>query len=512
MESFKTKIVPFTVTLRVENNKTFDVPGFNAEDFLKSLKTKNPKKTKIAEPVKITKEVEVDLLETLPPHFFFKEDEHSKVGEGLTEHQRLVVLYMNVNTPYRGLLLYHGLGAGLACTSVAVAEAVRAKTVFILTPRGQNFKDQVRQCGGDLDKFRFSSFALEASCNPFEDAAVVIDEVHRFTLDDPNVKRVYEWIVAASCRVVALSSTPIVNNVGQLGVIFNMVRGNVKMFRVEKDWSDVAGTVHAHRGVEGASILVRNPPGFVNVLEEGKVVWVKKGDYMSDAEFQEKTMASVTEVAPFPVTDKEFLKLSEEGFKRRISGLVAYFPTQVVAPNPTVVHLVKGSKTEAMVASLGKRSLVFTQGFLDFKEELEKNGFLPIGKKTGSKVYAEYTDEDGEEKRRMFQKSKGGVFLLNSPDEIDLDVTEVHMAGVEFFEQLCSRKTVVTPHVYLSSAVDKVVSEKSLKGLSPEEKKFKAYRAAKEDLLPWLDCMRESAINCALHGIRCYSKQQEQPG
>ena len=32
---------------------------------------------------------------------------------------------MNLYTPYRGLLLYHGLGSGKTCTSIAIAEGNR---------------------------------------------------------------------------------------------------------------------------------------------------------------------------------------------------------------------------------------------------------------------------------------------------------------------------------------------------------------------------------------------------
>ena len=36
-------------------------------------------------------------------------------------HQRIVREYLNIYTPYRGLLLYHGLGSGKTCTSIAIA-------------------------------------------------------------------------------------------------------------------------------------------------------------------------------------------------------------------------------------------------------------------------------------------------------------------------------------------------------------------------------------------------------
>ena len=49
---------------------------------------------------------------------------------GLMIHQKIVRDYMNIYTPYRGLLLYHGLGSGKTCSSIAIAEGLKnAKNV-----------------------------------------------------------------------------------------------------------------------------------------------------------------------------------------------------------------------------------------------------------------------------------------------------------------------------------------------------------------------------------------------
>ena len=53
----------------------------------------------------------------------------------LMTHQKLVRDYMNLYTPYRGILLFHGLGAGKTCGSIAIAEGMKSdKQVFVLTP------------------------------------------------------------------------------------------------------------------------------------------------------------------------------------------------------------------------------------------------------------------------------------------------------------------------------------------------------------------------------------------
>jgi len=53
----------------------------------------------------------------------------------LLAHQKLVRDYLNLYTPYRGLLLFHSLGSGKSLSSIAIAEGMKdAKKVVVLTP------------------------------------------------------------------------------------------------------------------------------------------------------------------------------------------------------------------------------------------------------------------------------------------------------------------------------------------------------------------------------------------
>ena len=73
----------------------------------------------------------------------------------LLTHQKIVRDYLNLYTPYRGLLLYHGLGSGKTCTSIAIAEGMKTdKQVFVMTPASlkMNFFSEMKKCGDDLYK------------------------------------------------------------------------------------------------------------------------------------------------------------------------------------------------------------------------------------------------------------------------------------------------------------------------------------------------------------------------
>ena len=73
----------------------------------------------------------------------------------LLTHQRIVRDYLNLYTPYRGLLLYHGLGSGKTCSSIAIAEGMKtAKNVIVMTPASlrRNYIEELKKCGDSLYK------------------------------------------------------------------------------------------------------------------------------------------------------------------------------------------------------------------------------------------------------------------------------------------------------------------------------------------------------------------------
>ena len=82
------------------------------------------------------------------------ESKTTKDFEPLT-HQMIVTRYLNSYTPYRGLLLYHGLGSGKTCSSITIMEGMKnTHQVFIMTPASlqANYRTQMKFCGDQLFK------------------------------------------------------------------------------------------------------------------------------------------------------------------------------------------------------------------------------------------------------------------------------------------------------------------------------------------------------------------------
>lgn len=76
-------------------------------------------------------------------------------------YQEFVRDYIQKPSPYRGVLVYHGLGSGKTCTSIAGLEALwqaGQKPIYVMTPAAlsPNYRDEITKCGPFV--FRTNNF------------------------------------------------------------------------------------------------------------------------------------------------------------------------------------------------------------------------------------------------------------------------------------------------------------------------------------------------------------------
>lgn len=234
----------------------------------------------------------------------FKYSATSSDPRGLYVHQRFVRDYLQPASPYRGLLLYHGLGVGKTCASIAIADVLHphsssSRNVYVMLPavlRG-NFLEEVRKCGdprfipeqrwreveggfeasedgvafadlsgGKRDAIKaqidrdilsaykvvhyngMSSKIMHALCvgehNVFDDSVVIIDEAPNAisrVMHGKLFAHVYQRIMDAErCKVVLLSGTPLVNMPRELAYITNLTHGYIR----EVTFSAIASAVN----------------------------------------------------------------------------------------------------------------------------------------------------------------------------------------------------------------------------------------------------------------------------
>jgi len=246
----------------------------------------------------------------------------------LLRQQKIVKDYMQYDSPYRGILLYHELGSGKSIASIAAAEGyVNLKKIVIMTPASlsQNYENElliaskigrdlkktwtqikvnkksaemmkelsdkyaiaekfVKKNGlawvplykGDIDgaeivieKIKYNSDTryraeLEVSINhilrnrytfinyngltekmikelgakPFDNAFIIIDEIHNFISRIVNGSRLAKSIYihmmnAKATKLILLSGTPIINQPHEIATLINLVRGPIKEFNVD---------------------------------------------------------------------------------------------------------------------------------------------------------------------------------------------------------------------------------------------------------------------------------------
>lgn len=77
-------------------------------------------------------------------------------GDGFSDlltHQKIVRDYINLYTPYRGLLLYHGLGSGKTCSSIAIAEGLKdSRKIWVMNKASlhMNYFKELKKCGDPM--------------------------------------------------------------------------------------------------------------------------------------------------------------------------------------------------------------------------------------------------------------------------------------------------------------------------------------------------------------------------
>jgi superfamily II DNA or RNA helicase len=250
----------------------------------------------------------------------------------LLRQQKIVKDYMQFDSPYRGILLYHELGSGKSIASIAAAEGyVNQKKIVIMTPAslsqnyenelliaskvGRNlkktwtqikvnkkspemmkdltakyaiadkfvkknglawvplYKEDIEGAEVVIDKIRYNSsdakdakyraeidtyinhilrnrytfinyngltekMIKELGARPFDNAFIIIDEIHNFISRIVNgsrlAKAVYIHMMnAKGTKIILLSGTPIINQPHEIATLINLVRGPIKEYNID---------------------------------------------------------------------------------------------------------------------------------------------------------------------------------------------------------------------------------------------------------------------------------------
>lgn len=212
----------------------------------------------------------------------YKLEKYEKFPEkpgDLFNHQKLISRFFSSNTPYDQLLLFHDMGTGKTCTSVACIEQIREessifKKAFIFT-KGEllhkNYKyDLILKCNeknkyfngrtskdnlsyAKINKYynfrtfqTFASYLLKKTdkyiTENYSNTIIIIDEVHniRFSGDVEDIKiyqQFYRFLhLIKNSKILLMSGTPMKDTFDEIADIMNLILPLDKQMVTKKDF------------------------------------------------------------------------------------------------------------------------------------------------------------------------------------------------------------------------------------------------------------------------------------
>jgi len=187
--------------------------------------------------------------------------------------QLFVAEYLNPKTPYKGLLLYHRIGAGKTCAGIQIAEKWKEhKKIILVAPAslvGNFYKELRSECTGniyiskeerkvlaslqptstkyneliDTIKRRIHKYYEIYSYHKFVDLInskkinlknklLIVDEVHNIVSESGTFYTTFKKAIdnaPDSFRIVIMSATPIFDKPAELGLTINLLRPNKEL-------------------------------------------------------------------------------------------------------------------------------------------------------------------------------------------------------------------------------------------------------------------------------------------
>lgn len=170
------------------------------------------------------------------------------------KHQLFISYFFSSYTLYDQLLLYHSMGSGKTCTSIACIEKIRSENSSfsgaIIFAKGnlllKNYKNEIlgNKClANPLNKslikqyYQFETFQKfvnneiknktdEYIVKQYSNHIIVIDEVHNIRQDEDKTlyKHFHKFLhLIKNCKVLLMSGTPIKDKIDEIADIMNLI-------------------------------------------------------------------------------------------------------------------------------------------------------------------------------------------------------------------------------------------------------------------------------------------------
>ena len=206
-----------------------------------------------------------------------------EVGQQM-KHQKLIARFLSSYTPYNSLLLYHEMGSGKTCSSIAAIEQIKNENNSfngaLILARGDNLLDNfmnelVFKCTygqyipedydslTELEKThrkkkairdwydlrKFDSMAKEIKRLPdkilrdrYSNKVIVIDEIHNIREHDSDIAMYQQFHrllhIVENCKIILMSGTPMKDTPDEIGTVMNLILPLDKQLPTGDDFLD----------------------------------------------------------------------------------------------------------------------------------------------------------------------------------------------------------------------------------------------------------------------------------
>ena len=127
-------------------------------------------------------------------NYFYKDIIQETKNSDLKIYQNFVKGYLGLETPYRGLLVYHGLGTGKTATAVSTAEGLSENMeIFTLLPASleTNFVNEIKRWGEDLFDLRNNNWVFVSEKEILEDTKLRIKLFEKYKITPEIIKKLF---------------------------------------------------------------------------------------------------------------------------------------------------------------------------------------------------------------------------------------------------------------------------------------------------------------------------------
>ena len=182
-----------------------------------------------------------------------------------TKYQDVIRNFLTEQSPYRGVLLFAGLGSGKTASAIGVAEQMKHhRQIVVLTPASlkANFMSELKKCGGPeyhvsselangrtieqenkkidkkiQEKYTFVSYdapnlndQIESLPGQLNNKLLIVDEAHNLISMMASWSKKGSYVFfkimqASNLKLLFLTGTPIINSPFEIGIIANLLTG-----------------------------------------------------------------------------------------------------------------------------------------------------------------------------------------------------------------------------------------------------------------------------------------------